>query len=258
MKEITSTKNNQLKEWKKLHKKKYREELNQYIIEGFHLVEEAVKANADVQWILFNQRGQQEWGTWLAEQETEKLIFVSDEVLNSLSELPTSQGILAIVTLETQQEQSLSFKGGWLLLDNIQDPGNVGTIIRTADAAGLAGVILGKGTADIYNTKVLRSMQGSHYHLPVLQRELTEVVQAFKKQGLPVFGTELNEAAIAYYEQEAVENYALILGNEGSGVSPELLAETTKNLYIPMKGQAESLNVAIAAGVLMFYFENNQ
>ena len=203
MKEITSTKNNQLKEWKKLHKKKYREELNQYIIEGFHLVEEAVKANADVQWILFNQRGQQEWGTWLAEQETEKLIFVSDEVLNSLSELPTSQGILAIVTLETQQEQSLSFKGGWLLLDNIQDPGNVGTMIRTADAAGLAGVI-------------------------------------------------------AYYEQEAVENYALILGNEGSGVSPELLAETTKNLYIPMKGQAESLNVAIAAGVLMFYFENNQ
>ena len=70
----------------KLHKKKYREELNQYIIEGFHLVEEAVKANADVQWILFNQRGQQEWGTWLAEQETEKLIFVSDEVLNSLSD----------------------------------------------------------------------------------------------------------------------------------------------------------------------------
>ena len=109
MKEIISTNNNQLKEWKKLHKKKYREELNQYIIEGFHLVEEAVKANADVQWILFNQRGQQEWGTWLAEQETEKLIFVSDEVLNSLSELPTSQGILAIVTLETQQEQSLSF-----------------------------------------------------------------------------------------------------------------------------------------------------
>ena len=214
-----------------------------------------MKANADVQWILFNQRGQQEWGTWLAEQETEKLIFVSDEVLNSLSELPTSQGILAIVTLETQQEQSL-FKG-WLLLDNIQDPGNVGTMIRTADAAGLAGVILGKGTADIYNTKVLRSRR-SHYHLPVLQRELTEVVQAFKKQGLPVFGTELNEAAIAYYEQEAVENYALILGNEGSGVSPELLAETTKNLYIPMKGQAESLNVAIAAGVLMFYFENNQ
>lgn len=107
MKEIISTKNNQLKEWKKLHKKKYREELNQYIIEGFHLVEEAVKANADVQWILFNQRGQQEWRTWLAEQETEKLIFVSDEVLNSLSELPTSQGILAIVTLETQQEQKV-------------------------------------------------------------------------------------------------------------------------------------------------------
>ena len=98
-------------------------------------------------------------------------------------------------------------------------------------------------------------MQG-HYHLPVLQRELTEVVQAFKKQGLPVFGTELNEAAIAYYEQEAVENYALILGNEGSGVSPELLAKR-KSLY-SMKGQAESLNVAIAAGVLMFYFENNQ
>ena len=128
-------------------------------------------------------------------------------------------------------------------------------MIRTADAAGLAGVILGKGSRYLqYKSVALNA--GSHYHLPVLQRELTEVVQAFK-QGLPVFGTELNEAAIAY-EQEAVENYALILGNEGSGVSPELLAETTKNLYIPMKGQAESLNVAIAAGVLMFYFENNQ
>ena len=94
----------------KLHKKKYREELNQYIIEGFHLVEEAVKANADVQWILFNQRGQQEWGTWLAEQETEKLIFVSDEVLNSLSELPTSQGILAIVTLKRNKSSRFLLK----------------------------------------------------------------------------------------------------------------------------------------------------
>lgn len=104
MKEILSTKNSMIKELKKLHKKKYREENQQYIIEGFHLIEEAVNANAKVKWVLFNQRGQSEWSEWLDDQPQELLVFVSDEVLVSLSELPTPQGIIAVLEMPVYDE----------------------------------------------------------------------------------------------------------------------------------------------------------
>lgn len=253
MKEILSTKNTMIREFKKLHKKKHRDEQRQYIIEGFHLIEEAVKANASVCWILFNQRGQLEWSDWLAEQPEDKLIFVSEEVLGSLSDLPTPQGMVAIV--EMPEEKEAQFSGSWLLLDNVQDPGNVGTMIRTADAAGLSGVVLGEGSSDIYSTKVLRAMQGSNYHLPVIRQSLIDVVAKFKKANSPIYGTELNPEAVSYKALTPVDQYALIMGNEGQGVSSDLLKLTDQNIYIPIKGSAESLNVAIAAGILMYHLE---
>lgn len=256
MKEILSTKNTMIKDFKKLHKKKYREEKQQYIIEGFHLIEEAANAKAQIDWIIFNQRGQTEWSDWLKGQLDERLILVSDEVLESLSELPTPQGMLAIVRMP-EFERNIQFSGGWLLLDNIQDPGNVGTMIRTADAAGLSGVVLGEGSADIYNTKVLRAMQGSNYHLPVIRIPLAGIIEGFKKAKIPVYGTELNPEAVSYQKIMRSENYALIMGNEGQGVSTEFLAQTDQNIYIPIKGAAESLNVAIAAGILMYHLEND-
>ena len=252
MKEILSTKNSMIKELKKLHKKKYREENQQYIIEGFHLIEEAVNANAKVKWVLFNQRGQLEWSEWLDDQPQELLVFVSDEVLVSLSELPTPQGIIAVLEMPVYDE-NLHLGGSWLLLDNVQDPGNVGTMIRTADAAGLSGVVLGQGSSDIYNSKVLRAMQGSNYHLPVIRRSLEGIIDNFKKRGIPIYGTELNPEAISYTDLSKVKEYALIMGNEGQGVSQELLEKTDQNIYIPIKGKAESLNVAIAAGILMYH-----
>lgn len=255
MKEILSTKNAMIKDFKKLHKKKYREENQQYIIEGFHLIEEAGKANAQIDWILLNQRGRLEWSDWLEDQPQERMIQVSEEVLESLSELPTPQGIIAIVRMP-KLENTIQFLGGWLLLDNVQDPGNVGTMIRTADAAGLSGVILGEGSSDIYNTKVLRAMQGSNYHLPVIRKPLAEIIDKFKEANVPVYGTELNPDAVSYQKIKKIENYALIMGNEGQGVSTELLAKTVQNIYIPIKGAAESLNVAIAAGILMYHLEN--
>jgi TrmH family RNA methyltransferase len=257
MKEILSTKNPFIKEVKKLNRKKYREESQQYIVEGFHLIEEAVKAGAAVKWLLVNQRGQQEWGQWLAQQKQELVIHVSDEVLAVLSELPTPQGLLAVIKMpKVTKQQELS--GSWLLLDNVQDPGNVGTMIRTADAAGMSGVILGEGSADIYNTKVLRAMQGSNYHLPILQMPLEKAVEAFKQTGIPVYGTELNKEAIIYQEVVPAKNYALIMGNEGQGIRSHLLQLTDQNLYIPIIGQAESLNVAIAAGILMYHLSQTK
>lgn len=251
MKEILSTKNGLIKERKKLHKRKYREQEGKYLLEGFHLVEEAVKYGANVEEIFIDARGQKEWGTWVTEQVS-TTYFVSDEVMKQLSDLPTPQGMVAVVQKEPATE--ISYQGKWLLLDNVQDPGNVGTMIRTADAAGFTGVLLGKGTADIYSTKVLRSMQGSQFHLPVIACDLLEVVPKFQENHIPVYGTELNVDAVQFNQVEKTAHVALILGNEGQGVATELLQMTTKNLYIPIYGQAESLNVGVAAGVLMYAF----
>ena len=137
--------------------------------------------------------------------------------------------------------------------DHVQEPGNVGTLIRTADAAGFSGVILGEGSADIYSTKVLRSMQGSHFHLPVVSANLFEVIDQLKKEKVPVYGTELNPAAITYTSIPESASVALILGNEGQGVQKELLTQTDQNVYIPLYGAAESLNVGVAGGILMYH-----
>lgn len=256
MKEIFSVQNKQVKEIKKLHKKKYRERENKYIIEGYHLIEEAEKANREIQMILFNQRGQQEWAHWLQKQNADKLSFVSDEVLKFLSELPTPQGIMAIVSYDNPFSFEEHLDGKWLLLDNVQDPGNVGTMIRTADAAGFTGVILGDGTADIYSCKVLRAMQGSNYHLPVIRASLEKIITDLKRQDIPVYGTELNKRSMIYRSIEPTDKFALIMGNEGKGVSPQLLDITTKNLYIPILGAAESLNVSVAAGIIMYHLSS--
>ncbi|MDH6365130.1 TrmH family RNA methyltransferase [Enterococcus sp. PF1-24] len=250
MKEILSVKNQWIKELKKYQKRKYRQLDQKYLLEGFHLIEEAVKGQAPVEAILVTQRGMSEWGSWLAEFPEEKLYFVSDEVMKQLSELPTPQGILAVVAMTNQAE--ITFAGKWLLLDNVQDPGNVGTMIRTADIFGFTGVVLGEGTADIYNPKVLRSMQGSQFHLPIIQKDLQTAIKELKAFGSLVYGTELNEEAVALNAINKTTNLALIMGNEGQGVQKELLTLTDKNIYIPIKGQAESLNVAIAAGILMY------
>jgi RNA methyltransferase, TrmH family len=239
VKEIQSAKNPRIKELKKLHKKKYREEKAEYLLEGFHLIEEAASSDAEIKELFVTQRGMKEWGDWLAVNKEISTFLVSDEVL-------------AVMTLTS--EDAPDFSGGWLLLDNVQDPGNVGTMIRTADAFGMAGVLLGKGTADIYSTKVLRSMQGSNYHLPVLQKDLAEVIPVMKGKGFTVYGTELNEEAHALDKVEKTEDFAIIMGNEGQGVSQEILSLTDQNVYIPMKGNAESLNVGVAAGIVLYHF----
>lgn len=250
MKEIVSTKNTWIKELKKLHKKKQRDAESKYLLEGFHLIEEAQKNETILEAVLITKRGQNEWQEWLADFPDEQLYLVSDGVMQVLSDLPTPQGILAVAVMEDEAE--ICYEGRWLLLDNVQDPGNVGTMIRTADAAGLSGVILGDGTADIYSTKVLRGMQGSNFHLPIVRRALPAVIAQFKERQIPVFGTALDEAAVPFEKMGSRDQFALIMGNEGQGVAKELLAMTDQNLYIPIYGQAESLNVAIAAGILMY------
>lgn len=250
MEKILSMKNQKVKQWKKLQTAKGRKEAKAYLIEGTHLLKEAIKAAADIQEVVMTETFFRQSDLPIEERD---IILVSPEILASLAQTETPQGVVAIVQIPDDVPK-LDYKGKYILLDQVQDPGNVGTIIRTADAAGYTGVILGEGSVDLYNDKVLRSMQGSHFHLPIYRGNLLELIPELKSSGIPVYGTELNEAAVDYRTVFPTDAVALVLGNEGNGVSKKILALTDQNLYIPIFGEAESLNVAVAAGILLYHF----
>ncbi|WP_070121834.1 TrmH family RNA methyltransferase [Bacillus marinisedimentorum] len=248
MKRIESPKNPFAKQLKKLHTKKEREKSGTFLIEGWHLVEEAIVSKTGIVQLVISE-DESFPAHW--DVSGMEIIYASPEVMKSISDMESPQGVAAVCTIE--EKQPVQFKK-LLFIDGVQDPGNVGTLIRTADAAGLDGVILGKGSADLYNSKVLRSTQGSIFHLPVVRADLQDWIAKVRSNGMTIYGSSLKDAS-NYREMTAERPYALIVGNEGSGVTPELLAQTDQNLYIPISGKAESLNVTVAAGILLFHLK---
>ncbi|WP_339288273.1 RNA methyltransferase [Ureibacillus sp. FSL K6-0786] len=251
MKRIESAQNAYVKHWKKLvTNRKEREKTGEFIVEGFHLVEEVLKNKERVIQIIVREGVEipREWSL-----NDVKIVEVTNSIAKDIAETETSQGIFAHCkqTMISETEQA-SWKK-LLLIDAVQDPGNIGTMIRTADAAGIDAVVLGKGCADIYNPKTLRSAQGSHFHIPVIRGNLMDWVEKLKERNIPLYGTAL-ENAVDYRELHKSGSFALIVGNEGSGVQKELLEQTTQNVMIPILGQAESLNVAVATGILLYHF----
>lgn len=252
LKQIQSVKNPQVKQWKKLLTKKERDKTGTFLIEGFHLIEEALKQREQIVEIIVSDKielpPRLDFGS-------NSITTVTDEISKELSDTETPQGIYAVCR-ETVDQTYVEKAKSLLLIDAVQDPGNLGTMIRTADAAGIDAVIVGHGSVDIYNSKVLRSAQGSHFHLPIVRGNLEEWIETLKKRNIPVYGTAL-ENAKTYTEIVPQEEFALIVGNEGSGMNKDLLAKTTSNLYIPIYGQSESLNVAVAAGILLYYLKKH-
>ena len=241
---ITSKANSVVKNAKKLHQKKYRK--SAYLIEGWHLFEEAVQAGVTIEKIfaLESYRDQ-----LVAFPQT---IWVSEEILRDLADTQTPQGIVAVIQKEEVGLPDLH-QGKFLFLEDVQDPGNVGTMIRTADAAGFTGVIVSDKSADIYSLKTLRSMQGSHFHLPIYRMSSQRLLEKAKKAGIPVLATTLSKDSVDYRELSSIENFVLVMGNEGQGISPLMVESADQLVHISMKGQAESLNVAVAAGILIFH-----
>src|SRR5690625_4509880 len=251
---ITSLNNQQVKDWKKLSLKKERVKQQAYLVEGFHLVEEALEYKKDkVKQVIIREDLLEDENFLRLEIEEERLVIITINIADEMSQTETTQGIFAELEIEPLNFPS-SINGPILLLDAVQDPGNVGTMVRTADAAGFQGVFFGKGTVDLYNSKTLRSAQGSHFHLEVYEGNLKEFIKTFKKEGYPVFGTALNKEAISYKDVYIDTPFALVVGNEGSGMNEEIISMIDQNIFIPMVGHAESLNVAIAASILMFHF----
>ncbi|KAB7668035.1 TrmH family RNA methyltransferase [Bacillus sp. B1-b2] len=249
MKHILSAKNPQIKEWKKLLTKKERDKSQTFLVEGFHLVEEAYKSNAIIHLIVSEEIEMPSW-----DYGDIPVTLVTKEIIDMLSETETSQGIFAHCK-QLNNNEILKQAKTFMAVDQVQDPGNIGTIIRTADAAGIDCVIIGDGTVDVYNPKVVRSAQGSHFHLPIVKANLLEAIPQLKEREISVYGTSL-ENGKNYRELETrKDSFCLIVGNEGNGVSKEVLSKTDANLYIPIFGQSESLNVAVAAGILMYHFK---
>lgn len=253
MADITSTQNSKVKKWKKLHTKRERNKTKTYIIEGFHLVEEAINFNKEnILHILITEELMDSEEMNALDLKNLDIISITSNVADELAETETNQGIFAILNIKENTSFS-EIKAPFLMFDAVQDPGNVGTMIRTADAAGFQGVIFGEGTVDLYNAKTIRSAQGSHFHLEVFEGTLEDYIYHFKVQGAKVFGTALNEEAESYKNIDITGPFALIVGNEGAGMHKEILELVDQNIYIPMKGQSESLNVAIAASIMMFH-----
>ncbi|MEO2074687.1 MAG: RNA methyltransferase [Bacillus sp. (in: firmicutes)] len=252
MKHIESVNNPKVKQWKKLLTKKERDKTESFIVEGFHLVEEALKQGEQVLEIIVSEKVglPPRWDV-----HSTPVTLVTEEISDLLTETEAPQGIYAVCRMPSKRMEAQAEEGQtFLMIDAVQDPGNLGTMIRTADAAGINAVIVGRGSVDIYNSKVLRAAQGSHFHLPILRADLHEWVDKLQEKNIPVYGTALEGAAV-YTEIAGGESFGLIVGNEGSGVGKDLLSATTKNLFIPIYGKSESLNVAVATGVLLYYLK---
>lgn len=244
---ISSMQNERVKAWKKLQSTKGRKKENTYLVETWHLVQEAQMAGRLIECMLT-----QEAFDKYASKITVPTSVISNEVANNLAQTITTTGVFGVVN--SQFETTPITNGQWLLLDGVQDPGNMGTIIRTADAAGFSGVIIGDGCVDVFNDKTVRAMQGSQFHLKLYKGSLIPYIQQMKALGIAVYGSELNDKATTIFELPYADNVAIVMGNEGNGISKEVLNSCTQSVYIPILGQAESLNVAVAASVMMYHF----
>lgn len=252
--EVTGLQNPVVKAAAELKQKKYRTQNGLYLAEGLRTAEEAVAYKAVE--TLFYVATDDERSMRLLEDaaaQNIKLVCVSENVMKKIADTETPQGIIAVCKMRQPKLENLLASGKMLLvLDRVGDPGNIGTMLRTADAAGIGGLVLLKGCADIYAPKTVRSSMGSLFHIPVLSGvSEQEFVSAAKKAGYDLLVTCL-DGADNLYKADLSGRIAFVMGNEAGGVSETLLEKADKRVYIPMAGRAESLNVAMAAGIVMF------
>ncbi len=242
MEHITSLKNPKVTAWKALKDRKGRRESGCFLVEGRKMVEEALKSAFDVETVLVQE------GMELPDGLTMPVYELPAHVLAAVCDTKTPQGIAAVVRMKEQSALGKHI----VVLDGVQDPGNVGTIIRTADAAGLDGVLLSTQCADVFSPKVLRATMGSIFRMNLrttddLPGELTKL----REKGYSILSSQLD--GTPFYEREKVaEQFALVIGNEGNGVSEQVQQTATHRVRLPMRGGAESLNAAIAAAIMMY------
>ncbi|MBU3805053.1 MAG: RNA methyltransferase [Candidatus Cellulosilyticum pullistercoris] len=250
-KNITSMQNPIIKLVKELQKKKAARKKNQlFIVEGIRAVQEIPNKQMIEYLIVSNKLDEAIYHTLSAR----KVLVLPEDLFCEISDTQTPQGMMAIVKIpDISLEEICLSDGPYLILENLQDPGNLGTIIRTAHAFNFKGIFITKGSVDLYSPKVVRSTMSSLFYMPIITDETIETyITYLKAKGITLYTTALTERAKPIQETIFEKKMALIIGNEGNGVSPYCLEETDHTVIIPMPGGAESLNASIAAAVCMY------
>ena len=240
----------------KLKEKKYRKEYNEYIIEGAKIVQEAIQEKVKIKQIIISENA---INTDLIlnhlKEELQKInyIIVPSNIFKLISEVEKPQGVLAIIEKEKQEENIDVNQDIILALDDIQDPGNLGTIIRTADSVGLNQILISKGTIDPYNPKVIRSTMGAIFRVKIIECEnLGQTLKNIQKNNYQIVVTDLNTDKSIY--DIKLQKNVIIIGNEANGVSEEIKNMADTRAIIPMFGKTESLNASIATGVILYEY----
>lgn len=237
----TSIDNKKIKDIKKLKTKKYRDKTNLFLVEGEHLVLEAYKSGYLKELIL--------------EQDTlfpldVETLYVTNDIINYISDLETPSMVMGVC--EKKERKNIGNK--ILALDGIQDPGNLGTIIRSAVAFNIDTIILGHGTVDLYNSKVIRGSQGMLFHINIISENLEDFLVKAKKDKYSIMGTKVTHGN-SLKTIEKKDKFVIIMGNEGNGISDEVEALCDEFIYIDMNPVCESLNVGVATSIILYQLD---
>ena len=236
----TSIENKKIKEIKKLNEKKYRDQSDKFLVEGEHLVLEAYKTGYLDELILEKDV--------LLPLDVNTL-YVTDNIIRYISELQTPQKILGVC----KKIEEKKYGDRILILDDIQDPGNLGTIIRSCVAFNIDTIILSNNCVDLYNSKVIRGSQGLLFHINILRKDLLEELPILKNLGYSIYGTRVTHGKnLKTIEKKS--KFAIIMGNEGRGVSDNVCEMCDEFLYIDMDSRCESLNVGVATSIILYEF----
>jgi TrmH family RNA methyltransferase len=239
---ISSTDNGKIKEIKKLYNKKYRKTEKKFVIEGAHLIYEAYTNGYLLELIKLDSE------PFSLDVPTTE---VTKHVMDSISMLETPTTTIGICKM---REEKLDLGNRVLILDDLQDPGNVGTIIRSAVAFNVDTVVVGENTVDIYNQKTIRASQGMVFNMNIIEENLLSFIPRLKKLNYKIYGTD-TENGSALKDIEKRNNCAIIMGNEGNGINPLVKHLCDENIYIKMNHNCESLNVGVAASIILYEFD---
>lgn len=257
MQYIQSSQNSKIKEIKALHLKKNRDSEGLYFVEGIRFVNDALDNDqAIIKAVISEKLESVKGGKELIERITavcSDCSIVTDKLFKEISDTQTPQGIVAVLEKSRYNIKNIIEEGSSVvILDSLQDPGNVGTIVRTADAAGISAVIMTKGSVDLYSPKVLRSTMGSVFHMPVFQGiDINEAIGMLKESGYKIIASHL-DGRNNYFDEDLTDRCAIIVGNEANGISKETAGMADRLVKIPMPGRAESLNASIAASIMIY------
>ena len=256
MQRITSKDNELIKHIKKLKDKKYRDESQEYIVEGIKMIEEAINEKANIKKIIICEDCEKSESIpkeLMYEIAKYECVYVTDKIFESITGVVSPQGIIAIISKQIETNKIDSTQEIIVALDDIQDPGNLGTILRTVDSVGINQLIISKGTADPYNPKVVRSTMGAIFRVKIIESEdLLQTLKEIKKQKYKVVVTSL-QTEYSLYEID-YNRKVIVIGNEANGVKKEIQEMADEKIKIPMLGKTESLNASVATGIVLYEY----